>query len=85
MDRYDKWEMHYNRYYMPFHAESANTSRYRFGVPQHDLAGFEHGFAGRYGTSTTYAAPEEFSPYQGDGDGYEPEPASLIMRTTLTR
>ena len=68
MDRYDKWEMHNNHYYMPFYAESAGTSHFRFGAPCD--VGFEHGFAGRSGTSTTadcYVAPEEFVSYDGDG------------------
>ena len=67
MDHYNKWETHYNHYYMPFHAESGGTSHFRFGAPYD--SSFEHGFAGRSGTSTSadyYAAPEEFASYDGE-------------------
>ena len=70
MDRCDKWETHYNRFYVPFHGESAGTSHFRFGAP-HDVGGFEYGFAGRSDTSTSadyYAASEELFSSYGDGD-----------------
>ena len=53
MDRYDKWEMYYNRFYgIPFHSESAGTSHFRFGAPRapHRI---EYGSAGRPGTFTS--------------------------------
>lgn len=75
MDRYDKWETHYNRFYgMPFHGESAGTSHFRFGVAPHDVGpGYEYGFAGRPGNSSTsadyYAASqEEFTQSYSDGN-----------------
>ena len=65
MDRYDKWETYYNRFYgIPFQGESAGTSHFR--VAPHDVGppGYEYGFAGRSGSFTSadyYAASEEFS------------------------
>ena len=44
MDRYDKWETHYNSIYgMPFRSESAGTSHFRFGAAPDDVGpGFEY-------------------------------------------
>ena len=64
----DKWEAHYNRFFVPIHGETAGTSHLRFGT--HDGV-FEHGFAGRSGPSTSagyYLAPDD--PTYGEDDDH---------------
>ena len=92
MDRYDKWETHYNRFYgMPFQGESAGTSHFR--VAPHDVGppGYEYGFAGRSGSFTSadyYAASEEFAQSFSDtnqqpGNAEDMDNSGKVLKTLL--